>query len=387
MDYQLELKQIVAFPRCRIYREFIQNLIKDKNIRTKGDSYLFYFIVLCTFANYRSSRKKIDGITYTVSAGEWILSIAELQDMFRFRFKHQVLTLLNYLKEQNYITYTVLGKNKLVKYQIAGWQNDNTALPYSYPCKKDAGFFFFPVAKVHELISIGKCSEMDVVLDLWIHAIYNDTQVQGSEVGPVVYFRNNTGNPLTNYSELASRWGISKASVCRMLKKLDDQDYLSLVSFKGNNGSVIYLNGYLSTMFNISDVMIDKEAVALSLSLSVHVPEDTVPEPDTAKQTAVPENDTSVPESHMKFIIGKVSQLLDTQGIPCCHCDDAEYQLSKLSDCKGILSPYSLSIICPHGDLQYRFEMTVAKQDAHAQEDAFLQVPNMVLKVGSSHEE
>ena len=36
MDYQLELKQIVDFPRCRIYREFIQTLIKDRNIRTNG---------------------------------------------------------------------------------------------------------------------------------------------------------------------------------------------------------------------------------------------------------------------------------------------------------------------------------------------------------------
>ena len=41
MNYQLELKQIVDFPRCRIYREFIQTLIKDRNIRTNGSSCLF----------------------------------------------------------------------------------------------------------------------------------------------------------------------------------------------------------------------------------------------------------------------------------------------------------------------------------------------------------
>lgn len=43
MNYQLELKQIVDFPRCRIYREFIQTLMKDRSIRTaacyKGDEY------------------------------------------------------------------------------------------------------------------------------------------------------------------------------------------------------------------------------------------------------------------------------------------------------------------------------------------------------------
>lgn len=32
MNYQLELKQIVEFPRCRIYRDFIQTLITTKSI-------------------------------------------------------------------------------------------------------------------------------------------------------------------------------------------------------------------------------------------------------------------------------------------------------------------------------------------------------------------
>ena len=55
MDYQLELKQIVDFPRCRIYREFIQTLMKDRSIRTNGGSCLFYFLILCSYANYSSS--------------------------------------------------------------------------------------------------------------------------------------------------------------------------------------------------------------------------------------------------------------------------------------------------------------------------------------------
>ena len=33
MNYKLELKQIVEFPRCRIYRDFIQTLITTKSIR------------------------------------------------------------------------------------------------------------------------------------------------------------------------------------------------------------------------------------------------------------------------------------------------------------------------------------------------------------------
>ena len=41
-DYQLELKQIVEFPRCRIYRDFIRSLITNKGIvQTEA---LFFFI-------------------------------------------------------------------------------------------------------------------------------------------------------------------------------------------------------------------------------------------------------------------------------------------------------------------------------------------------------
>lgn len=58
MNYQLELKQIVDFPRCQIYREFIQTLMKDRNIRTNGGSCLFYFLILCSYANYSSSYRE-----------------------------------------------------------------------------------------------------------------------------------------------------------------------------------------------------------------------------------------------------------------------------------------------------------------------------------------
>ncbi len=58
MNYKLELKQIVEFPRCRIYRDFIQTLITTKSIRTTGGSFLFYYLVLCSYANYQIIKKK-----------------------------------------------------------------------------------------------------------------------------------------------------------------------------------------------------------------------------------------------------------------------------------------------------------------------------------------
>lgn len=47
-EYKLEIKQVVDYPRCRIYRQLIQCLIKDPNIRSGGSSgpFLLYGAVL-----------------------------------------------------------------------------------------------------------------------------------------------------------------------------------------------------------------------------------------------------------------------------------------------------------------------------------------------------
>ena len=385
MKYQLELKQLVEYPRCRIYRNFIRTLTGDRSIRTNGNSYLFYFMLLCSYANYRTSHRRLEGVSYTLTAGEWICPLSELQDSFRLRFQHQVLSILQFLEEQHYITYSVLGKNRLIKFSIQNWQKDNTVLGYSYPCKKETGFFFFPISKVHELIGLGKCSEMDILLDMWIHAIYNDTQVTGSDLGPVVYFRNCTGNPLTNYTELAERWGRSRSTVHRILKKLESLNLLTLVPFAGSSGSIIYLKNYLSTMFSISDVMIDKEEVALALRLPVHLPDDetAVPEPSISEQIVIPDDENTIPKPYIKFVIGKVADLLQTQGLPCCQCKQAQYQLSNLSDSRRDCNIYSLQIICPYGNMAYQFEMTlIPRQEPHT---LFHTIPTTELKGEDIH--
>ena len=64
-SYQLEIKQIVDYPRCRIYRQFIQNLMAGRSIRTGGGSGLF-ITVLCNYANFRTSYLRMDGIGYAI---------------------------------------------------------------------------------------------------------------------------------------------------------------------------------------------------------------------------------------------------------------------------------------------------------------------------------
>ena len=327
-EYQLELKQIVDYPRCRIYRQFIQTLIADRSIRVSGGSGLFYFTVLCNYANFRTSYRRIDGISYTVYPGEWICHLSELTTWFRMRFQYQAVSILDKLQNQHLITYTTLGRGKVVKFKIKGWRKHNTVLDYNAPCQKDTGFFFMPIATATEIISSEKCSEMDCILDLWLSTIYNDEQVKGSDIGPVVYMRNGTGNPLLGYAQLAERWGISKATVGRFLKRMETMGYLSLMSFPGTHGSVIYLQNYLSTMFQVSDVMIDKDEVAMTLNIKI-----VLPEKDCIKETgSVSKDNSSVSNASMEALVEKVAQILTTQGFSCFGCKTSIYKLYPLSD-------------------------------------------------------
>ena len=131
--------------------------------------------------------------------------------------------------------------------------------------------------------------------------------------------RNGTGSPLISYADLAQRWGMSKATVCRYLKKLSDLGYLSLVSFPGTHGTAIYLQNYLSTMFQISDVMLDKDEIALALHIKVEL--------DSVSQT-----DSGVSESNMETVLKKVGQILTAQGFPCLSCPKSHCKLLPLSD-------------------------------------------------------
>ncbi len=264
--YKLEIKQIVDYPRSRMYREFVRNLISNNNIRIGNSCGLYYYVVLCCFANFRSSYKNIKGFSFNIFPGEWILPIAKLTKYLRTTSKRRTLSVMQTMQDRHLLTYEIVGRGDLVKYHMTGWARHNRVLEYNAPCQKDCGFFFVPMDKVTELVSSAKCSEMDALLDLWMNTVYNDPQVQGSDACPVVYMRNGSGNPLVSYSELAERWGISKATVGRYIKHLTDLECISCVSFSGKHGTVISLRGYLSTMFSISDVMLDTSCMKTSMT-------------------------------------------------------------------------------------------------------------------------
>lgn len=141
-----------------------------------------------------------------------------MSEWFRTRFHCQAIGILEELQQQHLISFLTLGRGKVIKYKIRGWKKHNTVLEYNAPCQKDTIFFFLPVSLATEMISTGRYSEMDIVMDLWL-LLFITIAGAGAEIDPVTYLRNGTGNPLVTYSELGTRWGVSKATVGRVLKK------------------------------------------------------------------------------------------------------------------------------------------------------------------------
>lgn len=135
--YQLQIKQVVDYPRCRIYRQFVHRLMADRSIRTSGGSGLFYFTVLCSYANFRTSYRRIDGISYTIYPGEWVCTLKEVSQWFRTRFQCQALTVLEQLQKQHFITFHTLDRGNVIRYKICDWARHNTVLEYNAPCQKD----------------------------------------------------------------------------------------------------------------------------------------------------------------------------------------------------------------------------------------------------------
>ena len=322
MAYTLEIKQIVDYPRIRIHRELIQKLLADESLSRRGDCHLFSFMVLCSYANFRSSRLRIDGVSHLIGPGEWICSLREMAGWFGCSRLYQATAILEELVQGGFLTFRMLPGTKLVHYQILNWGAFNTVLEYECRCQKDCGFFFFPISFGKRLMEDKRCSERDILMDLWLNTIYKDERVRGSEIGPVVYIRNGSGDPLTSCSSLALRWGISKTTASRILTRLDRLGYLNVLTFSGRHGTVLYLENYLSVMFQISDLPINKEEVALRLQLKAG---------RTTEESCVPSEKISVSKHIMLELLPKLLQSLAAWGFFCCSCKKKSAKLYPLS--------------------------------------------------------
>ena len=322
MAYTLEIKQIVDYPRIRIHRELIQKLLADESLSRRGDCHLFSFMVLCSYANFRSSRLRIDGVSHLIGPGEWICSLREMAGWFGCSRLYQATAILEELVQGGFLTFRMLPGTKLVRYRILNWGTFNTVLEYECRCQKDCGFFFFPISFGKRLMEDKRCSERDILMDLWLNTIYKDERIKGSEIGPVVYFRDGSDDPLTSCSSLALRWGVSKTTASRILARLDRLGYLNVLTFPGRHGTILYLENYLSVMFQISDLPINKEEVALRLQLKAG---------RTTEESCVPSEKISVSKHIMLELLPKLLQSLAAWGFFCCSCKKKSAKLYPLS--------------------------------------------------------
>lgn len=360
MKNKQEAKQLVRFPYCRIYRRFINRLADNAQIRKKGQGMLYRYVALFALANFRTSIRTIDGKRYVLQAGEWVARYSELCQQLHLRTHKQLRELLARLESMHLVESKDDPHLKIVRFKIVCWPQTNTALSYSAPCPKDMGFFFFPIKQLSALIGTERCSEADMLLDLWLNTVFQDSQIPGSELCPVVYFREEGSLPLTSCAMLAARWQVSKATVHRVLKKFEALGLLSTYHCSGKQGSVIILRGYLPIMFCMNDTVPQTDELTSRLnstpvekSSTAECPMAHDPEPSASPGFL----QESVSKPDVPLILENLRNALFASGFRCSACPNALYRLSNLSGCKEEIHLYDLAIFCAASGILYHFSL------------------------------
>lgn len=239
-------QQLICFPRVRVQKKWFRYFNDHKDFRNEGTLHLFSLMSLFSYANFRSNNRRFGTQSYLEGPGQWICKLSALPRILRVHSKSQALELLDYFKDAGFLDYEILDEDAgLIRYTIRNWKRYCIHLEYNYYSYKGSGFFFFPLSAGRSLISTSRrngtvtFSELDAIMDLWLHTVLNEPKVCGSEFMPVVYYANMKGQPLLSYSYLAKRWGWSKSRVGRFILKIEEAGIISRVSFSSSRGSVI----------------------------------------------------------------------------------------------------------------------------------------------------
>ena len=339
-EYQLEIKQIVEFPRCRIYKKFVEMLMCDPDIKTSGGCGLYHYAVLSCFANFETKNRKISGVNYTAFPGELLCTMDELLVLLRVKNKWQALAILSDLQRRHFIEFNILDDGNCVKYRIKDWHKLNRALDEAAPCHEDKGYFCLPTYVVSNMIGRRHLSEMDALLDLWLNAVYDDSRVQNSVVDPIVYMRNGTGKPTVDSGQLAKRWNVSAKTAEKYLQKLKNHGYIYYKADIGVNGMMVYLGKDITSMFRLSDVLLDKEEIPLRVGVKLELNEDEL-------QGGF----SKIPQLR-EIIMKKVSTVLSSQGFPCFGCRRFSYNLTRISAFDERPTRYALTLLCGNNEVR-----------------------------------
>ena len=252
-------QQLVCFPKVRVLKKWFRHFNDHKEFRNEGTVHLFSLMSLFSYANFRSNERIINDNRFMEAPGQWVCKLGSMPRILRVHSKSQALDLLEYFQSHGFLTYEILDEEKeILRFTITDWKEHCTHLQYNYYSYKGSGFFFFPLPVGRMLLKAARkeseivFSELDAIMDMWLHTILNDPKVRGSEYMPVVYYSNMRGMPLLSYTYLARRWGWSKSRVGRFMLKAGEYGIISRVSFSSSRGSVISMCRYRE-MINIED--------------------------------------------------------------------------------------------------------------------------------------
>jgi len=249
-------RQLVRFPKVRILKQWFRHFNDHKEFHNEGTLHLFSLMALFSYANFRSNERVIKGERYMEAPGQWVCKLGSLPRILRVHSKAQALELMKYFEEKGFLQFEVIDEDEeIIRYTISDWKRHCTHLEYNYYSYKGSGFFFFPLPTGRLLLRAAQAegrivfSELDALMDMWLHTIVNDPSVKGSEYMPVVYYSNMHGMPLLSYTYLAKRWGWSKSRVGRFMIKAGEYGIISRVSFSSSRGSVISVCRYREMIY------------------------------------------------------------------------------------------------------------------------------------------
>ena len=294
-------QQLVSFPKVRVLKQWFRHFNDHKEFHNEGSVHLFSLMALFSYANFRSNERRVKGTRYLEAPGQWICKLGALPRILRVHSKAQADELMSLFDQQGFLTYEILdSEQEIVRFTISNWRSHCTNLHYNYYSYKGSGFFFFPLPVGRDLLRRAKSnggiifSELDAIMDMWLHTILNDPSVAGSEFMPVVYYANMRGMPLLSYTYLAKRWGWSKSRVGRFMLKAGEYGIISRISFSGSRGSVISMTRYREMIYGDDCVPLEISSIGeiLGLGKSLKQLESDAGQFDISIQTSVPPEKT-----------------------------------------------------------------------------------------------
>ena len=188
-------KQVNRIKGELVLKQWFRHFNDHKEFHNEGNLHLFSLMALFSYANFRSNERVINGVRYMEAPGQWVCKLGSLPRILRVHSKAQALDLMKYFEEKGFLQFEVIDEDQeIIRYTINDWKRHCTHLAYNYYSYKGSGFFLFPLPIGRLLLRAAKTegrivfSELDALMDMWLHTIVNDPSVKGSEYMPVVYY-------------------------------------------------------------------------------------------------------------------------------------------------------------------------------------------------------